>query len=61
MEEWLPLDSPEITKYYRIILHLRLTGDEGGKENDYMGLDLIAEFEGLSDPLEFDILSHDVI
>lgn len=61
VEEWLPLDSPEITKYYRIILHLRLTGDEGGKENDYMGLDLIAEFEGLSDPLEFDILSHDVI
>ena len=61
VEEWLSLDSPEITKYYRIILHLRLTGDEGGEENDYMGLDLIAEFEGLSDPLEFEILSHDVI
>lgn len=61
VEEWLPLDSPEITKYYRIILHLHLTGDEGGKETDYMGLDLIAEFEELNGPLEFEILSHDVI
>ena len=26
-----------------------------------MGLDLSAEFEGGNDPLEFDILSHDVI
>ena len=59
--EWLPLDSPEITRYYRILLHLRLTGDEGGKEEDYMGLDLIAEFVKLDDPLEFEILSHDVI
>lgn len=61
VEEWLPLDSQEITQYYQIILHLRLTGDEGGKENDYMGLDLIAEFEELNAPLEFEILSHDVI
>lgn len=61
VSEWLPLDSPEITRYYRIILHLRLTGDEGGKEDDYMGLDLIAEFEKLDDPIEFEILSHDVI
>ena len=61
VEEWLPLDSPKITTYYRIILQLHLTGDEEGEENDYMGLDLIAEFEGLSDRLEFEILSHDVI
>lgn len=61
VSEWLPLDSPEITRYYRIILHLRLTGDEGGKEDDYMGLDLIAEFEKLNDPIEFEILSHNVI
>ena len=26
-----------------------------------MGLDLSAEFEGGNDPLEFDILSHDVV
>ena len=61
VSEWLPLDSPEITRYYRIIIHLRLTGDEGGKEDDYMGLDLIAEFEKLNDPIEFEILSHNVI
>ncbi len=61
VSEWLPLDSPEITRYYRIILHLRLTGDEDGEERDYMGLDLIAEFMELGDPLEFEILSHDVI
>ena len=59
--EWLPLDSPEITRYYRILLHLRLTGDENGEERDYMGLDLITEFVKLDDPLEFEILSHDVI
>lgn len=61
IEEWLPMDSPEITRYYQILLHLRLTGDEGGKEQDYMGLDLTAEFVNLDDPLEFEILSHDVI
>jgi len=61
VKEWLPLDSPEITRYYKIMLCLRLTGDKGGKENDYMGLDLIAELEELSDPLEFEILSHNVI
>ncbi|MBD5117737.1 MAG: hypothetical protein HDT37_01250 [Clostridiales bacterium] len=61
ISEWLPMDSPEITRYYQILLSLRLTGDEGGKEDDYMGLDLEAEFERLNDPLEFGILSHDVI
>jgi len=61
VEEWLPLDSPEITRYYRIILTLHLTSDEDGKEKDYMGLDLIAEFVKLEDPMEFEILSHDVI
>ena len=61
VEEWLPMDSPEITRYYQILLSLRLTGDERGKEEDYMGLDLIAEFLTLDAPLEFEILSHDVI
>lgn len=61
VEEWLPLDSPEITKYYQILLCLRLTGDKSGKEDDYMGLDLIAELEELSAPMEFEILSHNVI
>ena len=56
VSEWLPLDSPEITRYYQILLSLRLTG-----EDDYMGLDLEAEFLKLDDPLEFEILSHDVI
>lgn len=61
LEEWLPMDSPEITRYYQILLSLRLTGDEDGEEEDYMGLDLEAELEKLDDPLEFEILSHDVI
>ena len=61
VEEWLPLDSPEITRYYQILLSLHLTGDESGKEEDYMGLDLEAEFLKLDDPIEFEILSHDVI
>lgn len=61
VSEWLPPDSPEITRYYKIVLHLRLTDDENGEERDYMGLDLIAEFAELGDALEFDILSHDVI
>lgn len=61
IEEWLPMDSPEITRYYQILLHLRLTGDEGGEEEDYMGLDLVAEIVTPDAPLEFEILSHDVI
>ena len=61
LSEWLPMDSPEITRYYQILLSLHLTGDEDGKEDDYMGLDLEAEIEKLDDPLEFGILSHDVI
>ena len=61
ISEWLSLDSPEITRYYQILLSLRLTGDESGKEDDYMGLDLETEFLKLDDPIEFGILSHDVI
>lgn len=61
LEEWLPLDSAEITRYYKILLSLRLTGDEDGEEKDYMGLDLIAELVKPDDPIEFEILSHDVI
>lgn len=61
VEEFLPLDSPEITRYYQILFGLHLTGDESGEEEDYMGLDLEAEFLALDDPIEFEILSHDVI
>ena len=53
------MDSPEITRYYQILLSLRLTGDAGGKEEDYMGLE--AEFFKPDDSIEFEILSHDVI
>lgn len=55
------MDSPEIPRYYRVILHLRLTGDERGQEEDSMGLDLLAEFVKLDDPFDFEILSYDVI
>ena len=51
----------ELFQVFLILLSLRLTGDEGGEEDDYMGLDLEAEFLKLDDPLEFEILSHDVI
>lgn len=61
VKEWLPLDSPEIIRYYQILLCLRLTGDGNGEEDDYMGLDLVAELRTLSDSLEFDILSDNVI
>lgn len=61
ISEWLPMDSSEITRYYQILLGLHLTGDEYGEEEDYMGLDLEAEFEKLDDIMEFEILSHDVI
>ena len=61
LEEWLPMDSPVITRYYQILIQFHLTGDENGKEDDYMGLDLEAEFLKLEDPIEFEILSHDVI
>ena len=57
VEEWLPLDSPDITRYYRICLNLGLTGDEDGKEKDYMFVDLVAEFVKLDAPLEFEIHS----
>ncbi len=61
VSEWLPLDSPETTRYYQILLSLRLTGGGGGEEDDYMGLDLEAEFVELGVSLEFDVLSHDAI
>ena len=61
VEEYLPLDSPEITRYYQILWCLRCTGNEDGEEQDYMGLDLEAELLALDDPIEFEILSHDVI
>lgn len=64
LEEWLPLDSPEITRYYQILLCLRLTSkkdEKDGEEMDYMGLDLVAELEKLDDAIEFEILSHNVI
>lgn len=61
LEEWLDLDSPEITRRWQIFLTLHLTGDENGQEQDYMGLDLTAELDRLDSPIEFEILSHDVI
>lgn len=61
VEDFLPLDSPEITRYYQILWGLRCTGDEGDGEQDYMGLDLEAELLTLDSPIEFEILSHDVI
>ncbi len=61
LEEWQEMDSPEITRRYMIFLGLHLTGNENGQEGDYMGLDLIAELDALDSPMEFDILSHDVI
>ena len=61
LEEWQELDSPEITRRCRILLSLSLTGNENGTEEDYMGLDLIAELDTPDSPIEFEILSHDVI
>ena len=61
LEEWQEMDSPEITRRYMIFLGLHLTGNENGQEGDYMGLDLIAELDALDSPMEFEILSHDVI
>lgn len=61
LEEWQDLDSPEITRRWQIFLTLHLTGDENGQEQDYMGLDLTAELDRLDSPIEFEILSHDVI
>lgn len=61
IEVWCSLDCSEITKYYQIVLTLHLTGDKDGKEDDYMGVDLISEFIGLDDPMTFEILCHHVI
>ena len=43
-------------KFYGAVWGVQL-----GAEEDYMGLDLIAELDALDSPMEFEILSHDVI
>ena len=60
-ENYLPLDSTEITKYYNIFIQVGLTGMESGQEEDYMSLDLVTEIASLEDEFEFEVLSHDVM
>lgn len=60
-ENYLPLDSDEITKYYNIFIQVGLTGIESGQEEDYMSLDLVAEIASLDDKIEFEVLSHGVM
>ena len=60
-ENYLPLDSDEITRYYNIFIQVGLTGMESGKEEDYMSLDLVAEIASLEDEFDFEILSHGVM
>ena len=60
-ENYLPLDSDEITSYYQIFIQVGLTGIENGQEEDYMSLDLIAEIASLDDKIEFGVLSHGVM
>ena len=60
-ENYLPLDSEEITRYYNIFIQVGLTGMESGQEEDYMSLDLVAEIASLEDEFEFEILSHGVM
>ena len=57
-ESYLPLDSDEIKKYYKIFIQVGLTGNENGQEKDYMSLDLVAEIAALDDIIEFEVLSH---
>lgn len=57
-ESFLPLDSDEIKKYYKIFIQVGLTGNENGQEEDYMSLDLVAEIAALDDIIEFEVLSH---
>ena len=60
-ENYLPLDSNEIIKYYKIFIQVGLTGIESGQEEDYMSLDLVAEIASLDDEIEFEVLSHGVM
>ena len=60
-ESYLPLDSDEITKYYKIFIQVGLTGTENGQEEDYMSLDLVAEIASPDDKIEFEVLSHGVM
>lgn len=60
-ENCLPLDSDEITSYYKIFIQVGLTGIESGQEEDYMSLDLVAEIASLDDKIEFEVLSHGVM
>ena len=60
-ENYLPLDSTEITKYYNIFIQVGLTGMESGQEEDYMSLDLVTEIASLEDEFEFEVLSHGVM
>ena len=60
-ENYLPLDSAGITKYYNIFIQVGLTGMESGQEEDYMSLDLVAEIASLEDEFEFEVLSHGVM
>lgn len=60
-ENYLPLDSAGITKYYNIFIQVGLTGIESGQEEDYMSLDLVAEIVSLDDEIEFEVLSHGVM
>ena len=60
-ENYLPLDSNEIIKYYKIFIQVGLTGIESGQEEDYMSLDLVAEIASLNDEIEFEVLSHGVM
>lgn len=60
-ENYLPLDSDEVTRYYKIFIQVGLTGIESGQEEDYMSLDLVAEIASLDDKIEFEVLSHGVM
>ena len=60
-ESYLPLDSDEIIRYYKIFIQVGLTGNENGQEEDYMSLDLVAEIASPDDKIEFEVLSHGVM
>ena len=60
-ESYLPLDSDEIKKYYKIFIQVGLTGNENGQEEDYMSLDLVTEIASPDDEIEFEVLSHGVM
>ncbi len=60
-ENYLPLDSDKIKKYYNIFIQVGLTGNENGQEEDYMSLDLVAEIASPDDEIELEVLSHGVM